>query len=60
MNPRDQLQSMLSNFINDKPEQASLDLHAYLASKMKDVAGLTPQAGVVDDFDAADDETDPE
>ena len=36
----DALRSMLNNFINDKPEEATLDLHNYLTTKMKDVAGI--------------------
>lgn len=42
MDKREALRSMLNNIINDKPEQASLDLHTYLTQKMRDVAGLTP------------------
>ena len=42
MDKREALRSMLNNIINDKPEQASLDLHTYLTQKMRDVAGLAP------------------
>jgi hypothetical protein len=41
MDKRETLRSMLNNFINDKPEQASLDLHNYFTQKMRDVAGLS-------------------
>lgn len=40
MDIRDSLKSMLNNIINDKPEQASLDLHGYLTTKMRQVSGL--------------------
>lgn len=50
MDKREQLRSMLNNLINDKPEEATLDLHNYLTGKMKEVAGTVP---------AVDDETPP-
>jgi hypothetical protein len=61
MDNRDALKSMLNNLINDKPEEASLDLHGYLTAKMKDVSGLTPQVDNTE-IDADEDvaETDPE
>ena len=60
MDKREALRSMLNNFINDKPEEASLDLHNYLAVKMKEVSGLN-QAAQVDDAGVVDDDaTDPE
>jgi hypothetical protein len=40
MTNTDALKSMLNNLINDKPEEATLDLHNYLTAKMKDVAGI--------------------
>lgn len=45
MNQRDALKSMVSNLINDKQEEASLDLHNYLSVKMREISGLgqTPQ-----------------
>lgn len=46
MDKREALRSMLNNIINDKPEQASLDLHTYLTQKMRDVAGLAPAVEV--------------
>jgi len=49
------LKSMLNNFINDKPEEATLDLHGYLTTKMKDVAGIS-----VADEPLVDDDTVPE
>jgi hypothetical protein len=54
MDKREALRSMLNNLINDKPEEASMDLHNYLTTKMRDVSGLaaTPSgeaAGVADD-----------
>lgn len=68
MDKREALKSMLNNLINDKPEEASLDLHNYLTTKMRDVSGLaaTPDseaAGVADDDFGTDvdldDESDP-
>lgn len=59
MDKREALRSMLNNIINDKPEQASMDLHNYLTQKMRDVAGLAPveaappAAEVTDDVPAA-------
>jgi hypothetical protein len=51
MDKKEALKSMLYNLINDKTEEASLDLHNYLVSKMKDVSGLqsTQDAGYVND-----------
>ena len=66
MDKREALRSMLNNLINDKPEEATLDLHNYLTMKMKEVAGLTPApetAAVevpVDTDTVVDDETDAE
>lgn len=33
----DKLKDMLDNLINDKPEQAQVDFHAYLQDKMQEV-----------------------
>lgn len=44
MDKRDALKSMLNNIINDKTEQAQLDLHAYLTAKMRDITGLSAQS----------------
>jgi hypothetical protein len=62
MDKREALRSMLNNLINDKPEEATLDLHGYLSVKMKEVAGLAaaPQEGEVDPVSTEDDPTDPE
>lgn len=54
MDNKEALKSMLNNLINDKPEEASLDLHNYLTVKMKDVAGIGAQAA--DDTPPAADE----
>lgn len=65
MDKREALKSMLNNLINDKPEEASLDLHNYLTTKMRDVSGLaaTPEGEVADDDFGTDvdldDESDP-
>jgi hypothetical protein len=40
MDKREMLKSMLNNLINDKSEEAQLDLHGYLTSKMKEVSGI--------------------
>ena len=40
MDKREALKSMLNNLINDKPEQAAMDFHNYLAPKMREVAGM--------------------
>ena len=34
------LKSMLNNLINDKKEEATLDLHNYLTSKMREISGV--------------------
>lgn len=41
MDKREMLKSMLNNLINDKREEADLDLHAYLTTKMKEVSGIS-------------------
>lgn len=54
MDNREQLRSMLNNLINDKREEATLDLHNYLTSKMKGVSGIETSTGAesdVDDFE---------
>ena len=48
MDSREALKSMLNNLINDKQEEASLDLHNYLTTKMKVVAG-TGTAPTIED-----------
>ena len=63
MDNREALKSMLNNLINDKPEEATLDLHSYLSNKMKEVAGLAaPSADdpAIDTGVAADLESDDE
>lgn len=40
MDRKEQLKSMLQNFINDKPEAAQLDFHSYVSDKMTDVSGM--------------------
>ena len=55
MDKREALKSMLNNLINDKPEEASLDLHNYLTAKMREVSGLAAAPDVADD-DIADDD----
>lgn len=48
------LRDMLQDLINDRPEQAQINLHDYLVDKMRDVAGTAaPEVEEVD----ADDET---
>ena len=56
MDNRDNLRSMLNNLINDKAEEASLDLHNYLTTKMKEVAGIST-ASVNTSNDDDDDES---
>ena len=41
---REALKNMLNNLINDKQEEATLDLHNYLSAKMKDVTGFATPA----------------
>ena len=52
MDKRDALKSMLNNLINDKTEQAQLDLHAYLTAKMRDITGLSALSSVSDELDS--------
>lgn len=61
MDRKDALKSMLNNLINDRQEEASLDLHNYLTGKMRDVSGLgTPPVHSNDDREVDfDGETDP-
>lgn len=54
MDNRENLRSMLNNLINDKQEEASLDLHNYLTAKMRDVAGIST-ASTSTDIDDTDD-----
>ena len=52
MDKREALKSMLNNIINDKSEEASVDLHNYLTVKMREVAGLGAEeqvSGTADD-----------
>jgi len=52
MDKREALRTMLNNFINDKPEEAALNLHSYLTQKASEITGLGASAPVIDD-DAA-------
>ena len=40
MDKREALKSMLNNLINDKHEEASLDLHGYMTAKMQEISGI--------------------
>jgi hypothetical protein len=40
MDKRDALKSMLNNLINDKHEEASMDLHGYMTAKMQEISGI--------------------
>jgi hypothetical protein len=39
MSDNEKLQNMLDNLINNKPEQAQVNFHDYLQTKMQDVMG---------------------
>lgn len=52
MDKREALKSMLNNLINDKPEEASLDLHNFMTSKMREVSGLAGATAAGDDSGA--------
>jgi hypothetical protein len=57
------LRDMLQDLINDRPEQAQVNLHDYLVDKMRDVAGTAaPEVEEVDKDDETgiDDELDTE
>ena len=43
------IRDMLQDFINDRPEQAQVNFHNYITSKMKDLAGT--QRSAADDLD---------
>lgn len=45
MDKREALKSMLNNFINDKSEEASIDLHNYLVAKMRELTELKAGGG---------------
>lgn len=55
-----QLKAMLNNLINDKPEEATLDLHNYLAGKMRETVGLASSQDVDSGNTIADDTQDEE
>ena len=40
MDKREALKSMLNNLINDKHEEASMDLHGYMTAKMQEISGI--------------------
>lgn len=44
MDNKDSLRSMLNNLINDRHEEATMDLHSYLTDKMKSAAGFSAPA----------------
>ena len=59
MDRKEALKSMLNNLINDRQEEASLDLHSYMTAKMRDVAGLGSTASnAVEEPDFSDVELD--
>ena len=46
------LRDMLQDIINNRPEQAQVNLHDYLVDKMRDVAGTSTPETVESDFDS--------
>jgi hypothetical protein len=48
---REALKSMLNNLINDRQEEATLDLHSYMTAKMQEVSGLGAPAAPEADFE---------
>jgi hypothetical protein len=48
MDKREALKSMLNNLINDKHEEATLDLHGYMTAKMQEISGIGTGAAVAD------------
>ena len=59
MDKREALKSMLNNLINDKHEEATLDLHGYLTAKMQEVSGIgspAPSAEIDDNNSSIDDD----
>lgn len=55
MDSKEQLRSMLQDIINDREEQASVAMHNYLVSKMREVSNLGPASDI--DTDLSDLET---
>ena len=52
---KEALKSMLTNLINDKDAEASLDFSNFVTAKMKDIAGLSAaQVQVENDAEGAD------
>jgi hypothetical protein len=45
------LRDMLQDLINDRPEQAQVNLHDYMVDKMREVAGTSSVEQVEDDTD---------
>lgn len=65
MDKREALKSMITNLINDRSEEASLDFHSYLTDKMRDISGVaaadttqveTPDVAEVQDAPSGEDE----
>lgn len=46
---------MLNNFINDKKEEADMDIHKYMTAKMQEVAGTKTEVNVPLDTDNSED-----
>jgi hypothetical protein len=40
---REALKSMLRNMIDNKHEEATLDLNKYTSAKIREIAGITPE-----------------
>lgn len=57
---RESLKSMLNNLINDKPEEATLDFHNYITTKMKEVTGLAAQPAAEPEVEVETTDTDEE
>lgn len=53
---REALKSMLNNLINDRQEEATLDLHSYMTAKMQEVSGLAAPVATETDFELDTDE----
>lgn len=56
MDKKEHLKSMLTNMVHDRNEEATVDFHNYLQSKMRELVAPTVEAEKVDESKEQNDE----
>ena len=56
MDKKEYLKSMLTNMVHDRNEEATVDFHNYLQSKMREIVVPATEAKVDEEVQTSDDE----